>query len=145
MPHHRTFSLAALSVLGILAGSAVHAGDYTDSGNFNGLSGLSSSQQNEAIDPSLRDGNGNLSLVNGVFTSSNMGQSTFQTMSSLGAVSSGSTLNTGGVGMSSNTSQAQAIGNSLNVVTVGTGNTVIVNSHQSNNGDQTATVNTNGN
>jgi holdfast attachment protein HfaA len=129
----------------MLAGSAAYAGDFTDSGNYNGLSGLGSSQQNQAIDPSLRDGNGNLTMVNGVFTSSNMGQSSFETMSSLGAVSSGSTLNTGGVGMGSNTSQAQAVGNSLNVVTVGTGNTVIVNSHQTNNGDQTATVTTNGN
>ena len=41
--------------------------------------------------------------------------------------------------------QAQAIGNQLNVVTVGTGNTVIVNSHQTNNGDQSATVNSDGN
>jgi holdfast attachment protein HfaA len=146
MPHHRTLSLAALSVLGMLSGSAAYAGDFTDSGNYNGLSGLGSSQQNQAIDPSLRDGNGNLTMVNGVFTSSNMGQSSFETMSSLGAVSSGSTLSTGGVGMGNpSVSQAQAVGNSLNVVTVGTGNTVIVNSHQTNNGDQTATVTTNGN
>jgi holdfast attachment protein HfaA len=41
-------------------------------------------------------------------------------------------------------SQATAIGNSLNVVTVGSGNTVVVNAHQENNGNQTATVSTNG-
>jgi holdfast attachment protein HfaA len=144
MLHYRTLSLAALSVVGLLASGTAQAGDYSDSGNYNGLSGLGASQQNQAIDPSLRDGNGNLTMVNGVFTSSNMGQGTFEQMSSLGAVSSGSTLNTGGVG-NPNVSQAQAIGNSLNVVTVGTGNTVIVNSHQTNNGDQTATVTTNGN
>jgi holdfast attachment protein HfaA len=38
-----------------------------------------------------------------------------------------------------------AIGNSLNVVTVGSGNTVIVNSSQTNNGNQTATTTMNGN
>jgi holdfast attachment protein HfaA len=87
-----------------------------------------------------------MSLVNGVFTSSNMGQASMQSMSSLGAVGSGGTLNTGGVGMggAGMISSAQAIGNSLNVVTVGSNNTVIVNSHQTNNGDQTANVDVDG-
>ena len=39
---------------------------------------------------------------------------------------------------------ATAIGNSLNVVTTGSNNTVIVNSTQTNNGDQTANVSING-
>jgi holdfast attachment protein HfaA len=112
------------------------AGNVTSSSDYNGGYGMASGQENQAIDPSLRDANGNLTMVNGVFTSSNMGQSNFQQMSSLGAANSGSTLTTGGVGFgSSNIAAAQAVGNSLNVVTVGTGNTVIVNSHQTNNGN----------
>jgi holdfast attachment protein HfaA len=67
-------------------------------------------------------------------------------MSSLAAsntVTSGaSTTTTGaGAGGASMFGQASAIGNQLNVVTVGNNNTVIVNSNQVNNGNQTATVN----
>ena len=147
MPRFAKLSAAALAFAGAvtLAQSAL-AGNVTGASDYNSPYGMASGQENQNIDPSLRDGNGNLTMVNGVFTSSNMGQSNFQQMSSLGAVSSGSTLTTGGVGFgNSNIAAAQAVGNSLNVVTVGTGNTVIVNSHQTNNGDQTATVNTNGN
>jgi holdfast attachment protein HfaA len=39
---------------------------------------------------------------------------------------------------------ATAIGNSLNVVTVGNNNTVVVNSTQTNNGNQSASVSLNG-
>jgi holdfast attachment protein HfaA len=137
--------MTAACILAGLAASGAARADGTAS-DYNSPYGMSGSQENTAIDPSLRDANGNLAVVNGVFTSSNMNPSTMQSMSSLGAVGSGSTLNTGGVGMGSpgmlNT--AQAIGNSLNVVTVGSNNTVIVNSHQTNNGDQTANVNVDG-
>jgi holdfast attachment protein HfaA len=130
----------------LMTARAVLAADYGAAGDYNNPYGMNSSQENAPIDPSLRDANGNLSVVNGVFTSSNMGQASVQQMSSLGAFNTGSTLNTGGVGFGGgNIAQAQAIGNSLNVVTVGSGNTVIVNSHQTNNGDQSATVNENGN
>jgi len=129
----------------LMTARAVFAGEYGSAGDYNNPYGMNSAQENAPIDPSLRDANGNLTVVNGVFTSSNMGQASVQQMSSLGAFNTGSTLNTGGVGFGSgNIAQAQAIGNSLNVVTVGSGNTVIVNSHQTNNGDQSATVNENG-
>ena len=49
-----------------------------------------------------------------------------------------------GVGGMTTVGTATAIGNSLNVVTVGNNNTVIVNSRQVNNGNQTATVNQTG-
>jgi holdfast attachment protein HfaA len=68
----------------------------------------------------------------------------------LGAASLGATLGNGqamtgaGLGGQTTLGQATAIGNSLNVVTVGTGNTVIVNSDQTNNGNQTVTLNQNG-
>ena len=45
-----------------------------------------------------------------------------------------------GVGTGWNTSTATAIGNQLNVVVVGSWNTVVVNSKQINNGDQTAST-----
>jgi holdfast attachment protein HfaA len=147
MPRFAKLSAAAVTLAGaVTMAQGALAGNVSSASDYNSPYGMTSGQENQSIDPSLRDGNGNLTMVNGVFTSSNMGQSTFQQMSSLGAVSSGSTLTTGGVGFgNSNVAAAQAVGNSLNVVTVGTGNTVIVNSHQTNNGDQTATVTTNGN
>ncbi|MBV9570923.1 MAG: holdfast anchoring protein HfaA [Alphaproteobacteria bacterium] len=124
---------------------AASAGDYGSASDYNSPYGMTAGQENQAIEPSLRDANGNLTVVNGVFTSSNMGSGSVQQMSSLGAYSSGTTLMSGGVGFGGgNVMQAQAIGNQLNVVTVGTGNTVIVNSHQTNDGDQTATVNNGG-
>jgi holdfast attachment protein HfaA len=147
MPRFAKLSAATLAFAGaVTLAQAAAAGNVVGSSDYNTPYGMAPGQENQSIDPSLRDGNGNLTMVNGVFTSSNMGQSNFQQMSSLGAVSSGSTLTTGGVGFgNTNVTAAQAVGNSLNVVTVGTGNTVIVNSHQTNNGDLSATVNTNGN
>lgn len=129
----------------LTAGTAAWAGDYGTASDYNSPYGMTAGQENQAIEPSLRDANGNLTVVNGVFTSSNMGSGSVQQMSSLGAYNSGTTLMSGGVGFGAgNLMQAQAIGNQLNVVTVGTGNTVIVNSHQTNDGDQYATVNNGG-
>ncbi len=47
-------------------------------------------------------------------------------------------------GASSTTGAATAIGNQLNVVTLGNNNTVVVNAVQTNNGNQTATNTVNG-
>ena len=142
---HTRMIMTACILAGLAASGAARA-DGNNSAEYNSPFGMNATQENQAIDPSLRDANGNLALVNGVFTSSNMNPSSMQSMSSLGATGSGGTLNTGGVGFGGPgmVSSAQAIGNSLNVVTVGTGNTVIVNSHQTNNGDQTANVNVDG-
>ncbi|MGH6888913.1 MAG: holdfast anchoring protein HfaA [Rhizomicrobium sp.] len=121
-----------------------------NSGNYNNPYGMSQAQENAPVDSSLRDANGNLTVVNGVFTSSTMSQQTgVQQSNVLGAAALGATLANGqayaGAGFGQTTlGQATAIGNSLNVVTVGEGNTVIVNSTQTDNGNQTATVNQNG-
>ncbi|HEY4115298.1 MAG TPA: holdfast anchoring protein HfaA [Rhizomicrobium sp.] len=143
---HTRMIMTACILAGLAASGAARAGEGSSSSDYNSPFGMNAAQENQAADPSLRDANGNLAVVNGVFTSSNMSQASMQSMSSLGAVGSGSTLNTGGVGMGGPgmISQAQAIGNSLNVVTVGSNNTVIVNSHQTNNGDQNANVNVDG-
>jgi holdfast attachment protein HfaA len=119
--------------------------------NYNNPYGMTQAQENAPVDASLRDANGNLTVVNGVFTSSTMSQQTgVQQSSVLGAAALGATLANGqsvtgaGFGGQTTLGQATAIGNSLNVVTVGTGNTVIVNSDQTNNGNQTVTLNQNG-
>lgn len=113
---------------------------YDNAATYSSGYGMNAGSANQPVNASLRDANGNLSVVNGQFTSSTMSQMTgVQNMSALGNSSSG-------VGFSGPTSTgtASAIGNSLNVVTVGNNNTVIVNSTQTNNGNQTATVDMNG-
>ena len=136
---------ASLTVLGAIAleGSA-HANDYSSAASYNSPYGLSAGAENQTVNSSLRDANGNLTVVNGQFTSSTVSQQTG--VQSMGTISSGSLSSLGnsssGTGAVSN--GATAIGNSLNVVTVGNNNTVVVNSTQTNNGNQTASVSLNG-
>ena len=147
-----TNRVAVASLLSVLCLAGGAAAQVTSASDYNHPYGMSQANQNTPVDPSLRDGNGNLTVVNGQFTSSAMGQSTgLQSMGSLGSsslaasntVASGASVTTTGAGAggASMFGQASAIGNQLNVVTVGNNNTVVVNSNQVNNGNQTATVN----
>jgi holdfast attachment protein HfaA len=106
--------------------TAAKAGDWTNSASYNGPSAAS---QNTPSNYSMRDANGNLTMVNGQITASSYS-------SSGGAQSA-----TAGVGMSGAGAafgQATAIGNSLNVVVAGNHNTTIINATQTNSGNQTA-------
>lgn len=141
----RTLSLAGLAAALVLQSAA--AGDFSSAASYNSPYGLQADAENQTVNPSLRDANGNLTVVNGQFTSSAFSQQTG--VQAMGTISGSqlATLGTGssGVGSSGTTiAGASAIGNSLNVVTVGNNNTVVVNSTQTNNGNQTATVNLNG-
>lgn len=130
----KTICIAAF--FAVAATSAAQAVDYSNAATYNTAYGMTPGQENATVDPSLRDSNGNLTVVNGQFTSSQMSQqSGAQNMS--GMLGNGTSS---GVGYGT----ASAIGNSLNVVTNGNNNTVIVNSTQTNNGNQTATVSMNG-
>ena len=125
----------AAGILSLLAGVA-HAGDFSDASDYTHPYGMSAGSETQPVNASLRDSNGNLTVVDGQFTSSSMSQqSGVQQSSVIGSGSSGSGAQYAG---------ATAIGNSLNVVTTGNNNTVIVNSQQTNNGDQTANVSLNG-
>jgi holdfast attachment protein HfaA len=116
------FALAA-------SASIAFAGPYDQSGNYNAPIGMSSTaSMNAPVNSSLRDANGNLTVVNGQITSSSFAE--------VGGVQSFAGGTTGGVG--GTTGQATAIGNQLNVVTAGSNNIVIVDSTQINNGDQNA-------
>lgn len=137
----RFASLAVLSIT-VLAGTAC-ANDYSSAASYNSPYGLSAGAENQTINPSLRDSNGNLTVVNGQFTSAAVSKQTgVQSMGTLSssALSSLGTVNTSGAAYGG----ATAIGNSLNVVTIGSNNTVVVNSTQTNNGNQSASVNLNG-
>ena len=102
-----------------------------NSAAYNSGWGRTSDQENRGVDPSMRDANGNLLVINGVIMNS-ANQSLFSgggvSSSASGAFASGAT----------------AIGNSLSVVTQGNDNTVIIDSQQTNNGVVTATSTTSG-
>jgi len=136
MPHGNLLAakmLLATALVAILAAgaaSAAQAGDWSNSANYNGFGTVT---QNTPSNFSLRDANGNLTLVNGQFVGSSFSSST----------GVGATNAMGGVGLAAPGSingQATAIGNSLNVVVVCSHNTTVVDSNQINNGNQTATA-----
>jgi len=125
---------------------AAEAGDFSNAATYNSPYGMAAGQENQAVNPSLRDGNGNLTVVNGQFTSSAFSQQTgVQSMGTMSGTSLASLGNTTGTSGSLGAyGGATAVGNSLNVVTVGNNNTVVVNSTQINNGTQNASVTLNG-
>ena len=132
MTHTKTLLTAIIAASAILdASPAFAAGNWSDSGAYNGGG---SAQQNTPSNFALRDSNNNLTMVNGQFTSGSFSQQS-------GAQNASAGVGTGGAG--SSYGQASAIGNSLNVVTVGMNNTVIVDSRQTNTGNQTASVDLN--
>jgi holdfast attachment protein HfaA len=132
-----------LLLAGLAAGfsSTAGAADYSNAASYNSPYGMSAGQENQTINPSLRDSNGNLTVINGQFTSSAFSQQTGA--QAMGTTSAGVQS---GAGMSSGVAygSATAIGNALNVVTVGNNNTVVVNASQTNTGDITATTSLNG-
>ena len=150
MPHKsRQIASAMLACATLASGSAW--GQTMSASDYNNPYGMSQAQENQPVNPSLRDANGNLTVIDGQFTSSAMSQqSGVQSMNVLGSAAISSTLGGGtiatgaGFGGATTMGTASAIGNSLNVVTVGNNNTVVVDSQQTNNGNQTATVNVNG-
>ena len=120
--------IAAIAFFALVVSTAAQAGDWTNSGMYNGYG---ASNMNSASSYSMRDANGNLTMVNGVPTSAQYS-----------ANSGGQSAYAGGVGMGGAETQGQAtaIGNSLNVTVIGTHNTTIIDSQQTNTGNQTATA-----
>jgi len=126
-----TFPHALLiAAIASAAATAAQAGDWTNSASYNGFANTT---QNTPSNFSLRDANGNLTVVNGQFVGSS-----FSASSGAGSASAYAA----GVGMGGQpmSGQATAIGNSLNVVVVGSHNTTVVDSNQVNSGNQTATA-----
>jgi holdfast attachment protein HfaA len=124
--------IAALALMAsFAAATGARAQAWSNSAGYNGYGAMN---QNTPINTSLRDANGNLTMVDGQITSANFG-----TSSGAGTASAG--VGTGGAG--SAYGQAMAVGNQLNVTTIGFNNTVIVDSRQTNTGNQTAVVDLN--
>ena len=148
----KKFCAAAASAIAAMALSSVaNAQQYDSASDYSHPYGMAANSTNAPVTGSLRYSNGNLELVNGQFLSSTMNQqSGVQNMNpltggslgsssmSLGSSQTGSIATGGGVGSMTSTGTSTAIGNSLNVITTGNNDTVIVNSRQTNNGNQTA-------
>ncbi len=124
-------ALTFLSLASLLSASNALAGDWTNASLYNGYG---TTFQNQPSAYSMRDANGNLTLVNG------------QVAPSIFQQGSGAQYASGGVGTNgagSTYGQANAIGNQLSVVVLGSHNTTIIDSTQTNNGNQTATADLN--
>jgi len=130
----RIWALACAFVLTLgLVGAARAQTMGASSAQYNAGYGRTAGQENQPVNVSMRDANGNLVVAGGQLLSP-MGGSVFSSSTS-GGVGSAAT----GVGAG-----ASAVGNSLSVVTTGSYNTVIVNSKQTNTGAITATATTSG-
>ena len=127
----RTFkTIALIALLASVTATAANAQDFANSGLYNGYgAGL-----NTASNFKLRDDNNTLTMVNGSITSGNIGANQGNQTASAG-------VGTGGAGAAYG--QATAIGNQLQVQVIGFNNTVIVESNQTNTGNQTAIVDLN--
>lgn len=90
--------------------------------------GTTPGEENQPMTGSTRDANGNRVIVNGMYVDNSY--------SSTGGLTYGVSRS-----MTGASTNASAIGNSLNVVVAGSYNTVIVNSTQENTGDQTVILN----
>ena len=122
-------ALIALTFAAFAAPVAAQAqATWTNSAMYNGYG---ANNMNSASSYSMRDANGNLTMVNGQVTSAQYS-----------ANSGGQSAYAGGVGMGGANAygQATAIGNSLNVTVIGSHNTTIIDSTQINTGNQTATA-----
>ena len=126
----RSKTLIALTLLA-LSTTVAQAGDWTNASMYNGYGAANS---NQASGYSMRDSNGNLTMVNGQVTSSSY-------QSGSGAQYAGGGVGMGGAGPTYG--QASAVGNELSVVVLGSHNTTIIDSQQINNGNQTATADVN--
>ncbi|RYH04837.1 MAG: hypothetical protein EON57_08950 [Alphaproteobacteria bacterium] len=124
-------TIALLALLASLSATAAQAQDWSNSGVYNGYGAMN---QNTASNFRLRDDNNNLTMVNGQITSGNIGTNQGNQQASSG-------VGTGGAGAAYG--QAMAIGNQLQVQVIGFNNTVIVESNQTNTGNQTAIVDLN--
>ena len=124
--------LAAL--VGLPSAALAQSNGSSGAGQFQAGYGGSRYSTAQATTGSTRDANGNRLIVNGIIQA---GASSY-------SQNSGAASSYAGAGQGGGIAGSTAIGNSLNVVVQGNRNTVIVNSHQVNNGNVTAGTALNG-
>jgi holdfast attachment protein HfaA len=126
-----SLAFAALAIVGLVGPQEVLAqtNSWSSSSSYNGFG---TTTMNSASNYSMRDANGNLTMVNGQIQPSVYSNATGSQFSSAGVGTTGAAGEAYG--------QATAIGNSLNVTVIGTHNTTIIDNQQINTGNQTATA-----
>jgi len=123
----------AVLVMVMLPGMAL-AQAAQSAGQFNIPYGKSYNDFNQPFDARTRDANGNRTIVNGRMFLGSQSNLSFGLGGGFFGSGNTSTSGVGGFG------GAGAIGNQLNVVTLGSWNTVIIDSTQINNGNQTVNL-----
>ncbi len=125
----RVFAALLGAAASLYAGSAL-AGDFDQASSYGSVGyGMQPGEENAPISGSTRDANGNKVFVNGVAEGSAYAVTDNVHQSGVGFPGAGGSAN------------ATAIGNALNVTVNGSWNTVIVDSTQVNNGNQSASLN----
>ncbi len=129
----RSVLIVALALAFGCVGAAGAQTMGANSAQYNAGYGRTAGQENQPVNVSMRDANGNLVVAGGQLLSPS-GGSVFSSSTSGGVGSSATGVGAG----------ASAVGNSLSVVTTGNYNTVIVNSRQTNTGAVSATTTVSG-
>jgi holdfast attachment protein HfaA len=124
-------ALASLAIAGCADAQTMNA----NSASFNAGYGRVADEENQPVDTSVRDANGNLVVVDGLIQAG-QDQSIFSSFGAGGAFDTVSGVST--------SSAASAVSNSLVVVTQGNTKTVDVNSTQTNTGNVSASTSLNG-
>jgi len=101
--------------------------------------GRSGSVVTQTFNPVTRDANGNRLVVNGVIVNSQAGTTVSYTSTGSNTLSGAAYFDSGAAALG-DTSSATAVGNLVNVSIIGHGNTVVLNSSQTNSGDVSADV-----
>ncbi|HUZ13433.1 MAG TPA: holdfast anchoring protein HfaA [Caulobacteraceae bacterium] len=120
----RFAALVALAGLIVASGASAQTMNANSAG-YNAGFGRAAGQENQPVNPTLRDANGNLVVVDGVIQAG-ADHSVFASAGASGVFDQVAGVGAGG--------GSTAIGNNLVVVTQGSNNTVIVNSKQTNSG-----------
>lgn len=123
-------AIFAGALVGFVCVAQSKAADFGSSSSFNAGYNMTAGEENRAAVGGTRDANNNRVITNGL-----LGGGSVQDGVQQGAISGSGNHGSG---------SATAIGNSLNVTVTGSWNTVIVDSKQINNGNQTATTSLNG-
>ncbi len=135
-----TAFVATTILLAVMGATDAHAQDPSQVDYYDHPYGSDPGIYNQPFDANTRDANGNRVIVDGRYVS----DSSFSQTSGVGGSSVTGDWGGSGGGSWGLNLVSTAIGNSLNVVTVGNNNTVIVDSTQINNGNQEADIVLNG-
>lgn len=127
----------AVTLLALPAAAQRSSSAAQVSGEFERPYGYGYGEEQQSYDANTRDASGNRVILDGRIMTGMDQSSLASSYGSAGAWSQSSA----GAGFGTGIATGSAIGNQLNVITQGNWNTVIVNSTQINNGDQTTVLN----